>query len=134
MRRRSGRIALVAVLLAAVGLLVTSALRDTVTYYRTPAELLDDSDVAHQRIRLGGEVVPGSLRHDGDLVVFRLAEGGHEITVEQRGAPPETFREGTGAVVEGRLSSDGVFRSDHVLVRHGNEYRPSSPVVPVDAG
>ncbi|MEU9829404.1 cytochrome c maturation protein CcmE [Micromonospora chersina] len=135
MRRRAGRVTLVVVLLAAGALLVTSALRDTVTYYRTPGELLDDPGLAGHQVRLGGDVVPGSLRHEGELVVFRLAEAGHEITVEQRGAPPETFREGTGAVVEGTLSSDGVFRSDHMVVRHGNEYRPSSsPAVPVDAG
>jgi cytochrome c-type biogenesis protein CcmE len=133
-RRRAGRAALVAVLLAAGGLLVTAALRDTLTYYRTPAEVLDDPAAAGQRIRLGGDVVPGSLRRDGDLVVFRLAAGGHEITVRQHGVPPETFREGEGAVVEGTLASDGVFHSDQVMVRHGNEYRPStSPTGPVDA-
>ncbi len=41
--------------------------------------------------------------------------------------PPETFREGEDAVVEGRLGTDGVFDADHVVVRHGNEYRPSAP-------
>jgi cytochrome c-type biogenesis protein CcmE len=133
-RRRAGRTAVVAVLLAAGALLVTSALRDTLTYYRTPGEVLGDPDGARERVRLGGDVVPGSLRRDGDLVVFRLAEGGHEITVEQRGVPPETFREGEGAVIEGTLSADGRFRSDRVLVRHGNEYRPStSPAEPVHA-
>ncbi|MGN9779134.1 cytochrome c maturation protein CcmE [Micromonospora sp. H33] len=133
-RRRLGRTALVAVLLAACALLVTGALRDTLTYYRTPGEVLDDPDATRERVRLGGDVVPGSLRHSGDLVVFRLAEGGREVTVEQRGTPPQTFREGEGAVVEGILSADGVFRSDHVVVRHGNEYRPStSPAGPVDA-
>ncbi|MFU8871775.1 cytochrome c maturation protein CcmE [Micromonospora sp. SL4-19] len=132
-RRRAGRAALVAVLLAAGGLLVTSALRDTLTYYRTPAEVLAGPSTG-ERIRLGGDVVPGSLRHDGDVVVFRLAEGGREITVQQRGVPPETFREGEGAVVEGTLATDGVFHSDHVVVRHGNEYRPSTaPPGPVDA-
>ena len=133
-RRRPGRAALVVVLLAAGALLVTGALRGTLTYYRTPGEVLRDPDAARERVRLGGDVVPGSLRRDGDLVVFRLAEGGQEITVEQRGAPPGTFREGEGAVVEGTLSADGMFRSDRVVVRHGNEYRPSTaPVEPVDA-
>ncbi|MEU2613734.1 cytochrome c maturation protein CcmE [Micromonospora sp. NPDC007271] len=134
-RRRAGRAALVAVLLAAGGLLVTGALRDTLTYYRTPAEVLDQpAATGGGRIRLGGDVVPGSLRHDGDLVVFRLAADGHEITVRQRGVPPDTFREGEGAVVEGTLGADGVFHSDHVVVRHGNEYRPSTgPAGPVDA-
>jgi cytochrome c-type biogenesis protein CcmE len=123
-RRSGGRIAAVAVVLAAGALLVTGALRDTLTYYRTPGEVLDDPDAGRQRVRLGGEVVPGSLRRDGEVLVFRLAEAGREITVEQHGTPPETFREGEGAIVEGMVSDDGVFRSDHVLVRHGNEYRP----------
>ncbi|MGR6320225.1 cytochrome c maturation protein CcmE [Micromonospora soli] len=127
-----GGTALVAVLVAAGGLLVTAALRDTLTYYRTPAEVLADPAAARERVRLGGEVVPGSLRRDGDLVVFRLGDGGHEITVQQRGMPPETFREGQGAVVEGSLSTDGIFHADQVLVRHGNEYRPST-AGPVDA-
>ncbi|SIM83060.1 cytochrome c maturation protein CcmE [Micromonospora cremea] len=133
-RRRRGRTAVVAVLLAAGALLVTSALRETLTYYRTPYEVLGDPDATSERVRLGGDVVPGSLRRTGDLVVFRLAQDGHEITVEQRGVPPETFREGEGAVVEGTLSQDRVFRSDHVVVRHGNEYRPSTaPPGSVDA-
>ncbi|MFC4019123.1 cytochrome c maturation protein CcmE [Micromonospora sp. GCM10011542] len=133
-RRRAGRTAVAAVLLAVGALLVTSALRETLTYYRTPGEVLGDPDATRERVRLGGDVVPGSLRRSGELVVFSLAEGGHEITVEQRGVPPETFREGEGAVVEGTLSADGVFRSDYVVVRHGNEYGPStSPTGPVDA-
>ncbi|HEY0697791.1 MAG TPA: cytochrome c maturation protein CcmE, partial [Micromonospora sp.] len=116
-RPRAGRIGLVAVAVATGALLVAGALRDTLTYSRTPGEVVGDPAATRDRVRLGGEVVPGSLHSDGDRVVFRLAEAGHEITVEQRGMPPETFREGEGAVVEGTLSPDGVFRSDHVLVR-----------------
>ncbi|SCL32874.1 cytochrome c-type biogenesis protein CcmE [Micromonospora rhizosphaerae] len=133
-RPRSGRIAAIAVVLAAGGVLAASALQDTLTYYRTPAEVLGDPDAGRHRLRLGGEVVPGSLSRTDELVVFRLAEDGHEVTVAQRGVPPETFREGEEAVVEGVLDSDGVFRSDRVLVRHGNEYRPSTgPGKPADA-
>jgi cytochrome c-type biogenesis protein CcmE len=132
-RRSGGRIAAVAVVLAAGALVITGALRDTLTYYRTPGEVLDDPGAGRERVRLGGEVVPGSLRRSGEVLVFRLAEAGREITVEQRGAPPETFREGGGAVVEGTLSPDGVFRSDQLVVRHGNEYRPSPAPEPPDA-
>ncbi|GIJ26397.1 cytochrome c-type biogenesis protein CcmE [Micromonospora qiuiae] len=127
MIRRPGRLALLVLLLAGGGLLITGALRDTLTYYRTPGELLTHPTAAGERIRLGGEVVPGSVRHDGGLVLFRLSDGGHEVAVRQRGMPPETFREGEDAVVEGRLGTDGVFDADQVVVRHGNEYRPSAP-------
>ncbi|MEV0001707.1 cytochrome c maturation protein CcmE [Micromonospora sp. NPDC050980] len=134
MIRRPARLVLVAVLLAGGGLLVTAALRDTLTYYRTPGEVLADPAAARDRVRLGGAVVPGSVRRDGDLVLFRLAGSGHEVAVRQRGAPPETFRDGADAVVEGRLGMDGVFDADHVVVRHGNEYRPSAPAPePADA-
>ncbi|MEV0430477.1 cytochrome c maturation protein CcmE [Micromonospora sp. NPDC049836] len=125
MIRRPGRLALVAVLLAGGALLVTGALRDTLTYYRTPAEVLGDPAAIGERVRLGGEVVPGTVHQDGDLVVFRLGGSGQEVPVRQHGVPPETFREGQDAVVEGRLGTDGVFDADHLVVRHGNEYRPS---------
>ncbi|KXK63706.1 hypothetical protein AWW66_01725 [Micromonospora rosaria] len=134
MIRRPGRLALVAVLLAGGALLVTGALRDTLTYYRTPGEVLADPDAARERVRLGGEVVPGSVRRDGEVVLFRLADSGHEVAVRQSGMPPETFREGEDAVVEGRLGVDGVFDAEHVVVRHGNEYRPAPPPAePADA-
>jgi len=128
-----GRLALTAVVLTGAGLLVYGGLRDTLTYYRTPAEITTDQEARHTRTRLGGEVVPGSVRRDGGQTLFRLAADGHEITVRQRGVPPETFREGQGAVVEGLLGPDGVFRSDQVVVRHGNEYRPAGRESPPGA-
>ena len=125
--RRGGwaRFATGCVALAAVGLFVAATLNDTLSYYRTPDEVLTEPGTPGDRIRLGGEVVPGSVRHDGTHTVFRLAEGGRELTVTQRGMPPETFREGEGAVVEGVLGTDGTFHADQVIVRHGNEYRAS---------
>ena len=32
------------------------------------------------------------------------------------------FQEGIGAVVEGMLGEDDVFRTDRVMVKHSNEY------------
>ncbi|MFD0971759.1 cytochrome c maturation protein CcmE [Plantactinospora endophytica] len=118
-------VTLAAVLLAGTGLLVQAGLRDTLSYYRTPAELDADPAAPATRTRLTGMVVPGSVRHDGRQTVFRLAAEGHEVTVRQRGAPPDTFRAGQDAVVEGVLGPDGVFDSDQVVVRHGNDYRPA---------
>jgi cytochrome c-type biogenesis protein CcmE len=33
------------------------------------------------------------------------------------------FREGIGVVVEGSLGADGVFKTEHVMVKHSNEYK-----------
>ncbi|GAA3777415.1 cytochrome c maturation protein CcmE [Plantactinospora mayteni] len=125
---------LTAVVLAGTGLLTYGGLRGTLSYYRTPAEVAADPDARTTRARLGGTVVPGSVEHHGGQTVFRLVADGHEITVRQHGMPPDTFRPGQDAVVEGVLGPDGVFRSDQVLVRHGNEYRPADTDTGTDAG
>jgi cytochrome c-type biogenesis protein CcmE len=120
-----GKITLTLLLVAGIGLLVVSALQQTLTYYRTPTEVLADTAGRGERIRLGGQVVPGTLRRDGDQTGFRVSDGNRQVAVVQRGAPPRTFHEGQDTVVEGVLDAHGVFHSDVVMVKHGNEYRPA---------
>jgi cytochrome c-type biogenesis protein CcmE len=70
-------------------------------------------------------VTPGSVTFDptsGDLA-FRLHDESGEVAVHSVGTPPEMFREGIGAVVEGTLGADGVFEGRRLLVKHDNQYR-----------
>ncbi|MFC4859373.1 cytochrome c maturation protein CcmE [Actinophytocola glycyrrhizae] len=121
--RRRGVVLLVgAVVIAGVGLLVGAGLHDTLVYYRTPTEVVTSPPGA-ERVRLGGQVVPGSVSGDGEDTRFLLTDGKNEVPVVQRGAIPGTFREGEGAVVEGTLDARGTFRSDTLTVKHSNEYR-----------
>lgn len=121
-RRMLPLVVLVASVLCGVTLLVTAAFQGAVTYYRTPTELVAQPDPG--QVRLGGLVVAGSLHDDGDTVRFVLSDGANQLPVVTHGVPPSTLRERQGAVVEGTLGSDGVFRADTVIVRHSNEYRP----------
>jgi cytochrome c-type biogenesis protein CcmE len=116
---------LVVVALAGVSLLVISALQDTITYYRTPSEVAAHPALVGQHVRLGGRVVPGSVRHTGPLIRFALTDGRRDVTVVHQGDPPGTFREDQDAVVEGVPEADGVFHADRVIVKHSNEYRPA---------
>lgn len=104
-------------------LLVTAALQDSIVYYRTPTEASQSSTAIGDTMRLGGRVLPGSLRETGASTLFRLTDGHTDVVVVAAGALPDTFREGEGAVVEGVLEPDGVFRADTVAVKHSNEYR-----------
>jgi cytochrome c-type biogenesis protein CcmE len=122
-RGRRTAIGLLALVLAAgVALLVVAGLQDTVVYYRTPSELADQAATG-ERVRLGGQVVPGSVSRQGSLTRFRLSDGQRQVTVVQRGGVPGTFCEGEGAVVEGVLAADDVFHADRMEVKHSNEYR-----------
>lgn len=122
-RPRTPVIVLAGVVCAAVAILITAGLQDTVVYYRTPTEMGQSTAYVGHTARVGGQVLPGSLHNVGGGVEFRLSDGRSAVAVVAPVALPDTFREGQGAVVEGVLQPDGVFRADTVAVKHSNEYR-----------
>ena len=110
---------LVAVLLAMWGL------RDRVSYFYTPADIAAGKARNGEAMRLGGMVEKGSIRHepDGVTIRFLVTDGKATTPVVFRGIPPELFREGSGAVAEGRLQS-GTFVADTILAKHDERYMP----------
>lgn len=123
-RRLPWRLLLVAgVTLVAVGVLAGAGLKGNVVYYKTTSELAADPALRDQRLRLGGLVMTSSVSRTQDGVSFILSDGVQEIQVVNAGQPKGVFQEGQGALVEGVWGSDGVFRSDVLLVKHSNEYK-----------
>jgi cytochrome c-type biogenesis protein CcmE len=124
-RRLRLRLLLVAaVVLAAVGVLAFAGLSGSLVYYKTTSELLADHGLVGHRVRLGGLVVTGSVHRTAGGVRFELTDGVADVPVVNTGQPRGVFRDGQGAVVEGVLGRDGVFRSDVLLVKHSNSYEP----------
>jgi cytochrome c-type biogenesis protein CcmE len=70
-------------------------------------------------------VEKGSIEHEPDGVTIRfiLTDGKAETPVLYRGIVPDLFREGSGAVAEGRLQN-GVFVADTILAKHDERYMP----------
>lgn len=111
--------ALVAVLLAMWGL------KDRASYFYTPADIAAGKAIEGQGMRLGGMVEKGSLRREADGVTIRflVTDGKAETPVVFRGIVPDLFREGSGAVAEGRLEH-GTFVADNILAKHDERYMP----------
>ena len=105
----------------------TRALSGNLVYYVTPTELLEQQPAPGERLRLGGQVVPGSVHDVEDGVDFVVTDGTTRMTVVHDGATPSLFRTGIGVVLEGSYGADGAFHSDTMLVKHGEEYRPPAP-------
>lgn len=115
------------VILSAFGWLLFGGLNSNVVYFLTPTELHAREDAVYDvPIRLGGQVMPGSVNWDANSLqlLFTVTDGEKEIPVQSRGAPPQMFRDGIGVVVEGRLGRDGVLQSSSLMVKHSNEYQP----------
>jgi cytochrome c-type biogenesis protein CcmE len=56
-----------------------------------------------------------------------LTDGESEVTVHSTVAPTRSFREGSGAVVQGALGADGVFEASQVIVKHDENYEAPAP-------
>lgn len=128
MSRRTLKLGIgILVIAAALAVLVYAGLRDTMVYFVTPAELAAKGGDAYAKAwRLGGQVVPGSLkRGPGPLALsFRVSDGAASVPVTYNGVPPDLFKEGTGVVLEGKYTPEGVFRATLIMAKHSEEYRP----------
>lgn len=133
-RRPWGILVLVAVVLVVIGYLAFSSVGSALVYYVTPTELLDRGEAAiGETVRLGGLVEQGSVSGPATDLTFVVTDGQHGIEVHSTVAPTRSFREGSGAVVEGALGSDGVFEATRVIVKHDEKYEvPASGEVPSD--
>ena len=116
--------AAIVALLAAV-LLAMWGLRSQASYFYTPADIAAGKAEAGQAMRLGGMVERGSVHRQGDGVTIRFSvtDGKATTPVVYRGIVPDLFREGSGAVAEGRMEN-GVFAADTILAKHDERYMP----------
>ncbi|HEX9634661.1 MAG TPA: cytochrome c maturation protein CcmE [Candidatus Limnocylindria bacterium] len=131
-RSRWGVLLGIGVIAAVLAYLALSGMSNALVYYRTPTELLDLGESAiGQSVRLGGLVKPGSVHGPATDLTFVLTDGTNEVTVHSSVAPTTSFREGIGAVVEGEMTTAGVFEATQVIVKHDENYvAPSEGQLP----
>jgi cytochrome c-type biogenesis protein CcmE len=123
-RQRLQLVVVALVLLGGASGLVLYALSDTVAFFVTPSEIAEGKVEVDRRFRLGGLVVPGSIRRDDGTVAFMLTDQASEVQVRYRGLLPDLFREGQGIVAQGQLDGQGVFVASEVLAKHDESYMP----------
>ncbi len=114
--------ALVAIAIAAV--LILNALNSNIALYVTPSEVVAGNAPKGQAFRIGGMVKDGSVKRDGLTVHFVITDMAKDIPVAYTGILPDLFKEGKGAVIQGRLESNGQFVASEVLAKHDENYMP----------
>ncbi len=127
MRRRRLRwiSSMILVISLAVGLMLY-ALRQNISLFYSPSQLISGQAPQSQAIRAGGLVVSGSLVHSKfDLNIrFKLTDQKKIIQVIYQGILPDLFREGQGVVVQGVWGKDHIFIASSVLAKHDENYMP----------
>lgn len=135
MKPRHKRVAIVVGILAAVGVavgLVLNALQSNVAFFFTPTQVANGEAPAGRTFRLGGMVEKGSFKREQMRADFVITDTAKNVTVSYTGILPDLFKEGKGAVVQGKLGSDGRFVATEVLAKHDENYMPPEAQHAVD--
>jgi cytochrome c-type biogenesis protein CcmE len=115
------------VIFAALAYIIYGGMQEALVYFVTPSELkANEHSSADKFLRMGGMVVDGSMQKDLKNLTYRfeITDGTTIVPVFYKGVPPDLFTEGKGAVVEGRIGSDGVFQATMIMAKHAEEYSP----------
>jgi cytochrome c-type biogenesis protein CcmE len=127
MKPRHKRIALIAGGLAALGIatvFVMQALDSNIAFFVTPSEIAAGKAPQGKTFRVGGMVKEGSIKRDNLTVHFVVTDTVKEVPVAYTGILPDLFKEGKGAVAQGKLGADGIFTASEVLAKHDENYMP----------
>ncbi|NOT07658.1 MAG: cytochrome c maturation protein CcmE [Gemmatimonadales bacterium] len=124
-----------AVIVAGVGALIATGVKETGIYFLTPSELLAktqaDPGFHDVGLKVGAKVVPGSVRRDQATrtIDFRVSDGSSEFPVTYTGLVPDTFTDASNieVIVEGKYGRDGVFHATEVLAKCGSRYESELP-------
>jgi cytochrome c-type biogenesis protein CcmE len=115
-----------AVVLGAVMTLAVTSFNETKAYYQTVPELKAMGPRAEgRRVRVAGNVVPGSIvRREAGVVTFDIDYEGEGLSVRYTGrAPlPDTLVDRAQAVAEGTLTPDGTFEASLVQAKCASKY------------
>jgi cytochrome c-type biogenesis protein CcmE len=122
-----------AVILISLGFLAYTGVQDSKSYYVTIKELRGMGDGAFsKRLRVAGNVQPGSIKRSGTRVEFVLVENDQTLPVIYNGteAPPDTFKDSSQALADGSFGRDGVFHAKQLQAKCASKYAPQPPATP----
>jgi cytochrome c-type biogenesis protein CcmE len=101
------------------------AVSPAANYYITVDQYV--ARLANTPVRVGGSVVPGTIRWDNATrtLRFQIASTNAKMDVAYHAFAPDALRDDVTAIVEGARAADGSFVATSVLVRCPHQYLPA---------
>jgi cytochrome c-type biogenesis protein CcmE len=129
LKTRHKRIALIVgglVILGLVATLVLNAFQSNLVFFFSPTQVAAGEAPKGKSFRIGGMVKEGSIKREPDGVTLRfvMTDTEQDMIVAYKGILPDLFKEGKGAVAQGKLGDGGVFVASEVLAKHDENYMP----------
>ena len=130
---------LVTAIIGTLTWLAAGGINETKTYYKTISEVASMGDRAYDsRLRVGGDVEPGSIVRDGAAVRFVLKQDALKLNVVYTGSDPlpDTFRDASQALADGKMGRDGTFQASKIQAKCASKYegKPQYKVPATNSG
>jgi cytochrome c-type biogenesis protein CcmE len=116
---------LMALIVGSLVWLAVGGVKETKSYYKTIPELAQmGKDAQTSRLRVGGDILPGSIVRSGMQTSFVLHQGAQKLNVVYTGSDPlpDTFRDNAQALADGRLGADGTFQANKIQAKCASKY------------
>lgn len=113
----------IAVFMAIIACLLF-AFRDSISFYRTPMQVKPQDYKSGAVFRIGGYVSGPLKLITTNCMSFTISDKKAKVPVCYCGFVPNLFRIGQGVVVEGKFTSDKIFRARRLLTKHDERYHP----------
>lgn len=113
------------VVVAALGWLGFVGFQESKSYYLTVAEYAALGSDAHGKtLKVAGDVVQGSIDRSKPQMEFVISHQGKDLKVRYIGSDviPDTFKDGSKAVVEGKVAQDGVLQARKIEAKCASKY------------
>ena len=121
------RIQVIVILLGSLlisSVLIGYGLREGISYFKSPSELINSPTRPNQLIRVGGLVEGGSINMNAEgEISFLVTDKNKSIEVRYNGILPDLFSENQGVISSGYFV-DGIFKADEILAKHDEKYMP----------
>ncbi len=112
------------VVVAALTWLGFVGFQESKSYYLTVEEYAALKDVHGKTLKVAGDVVEGSIDRSKPQMEFVIAHSGKSLKVRYIGKDviPDTFKDGSKAVVEGSIAQDGVLQARRIEAKCASKY------------
>ena len=113
------------VIIAALAWLGFVGFQESKAYYITVDEYYSlKGEIGDKTFKLAGDVVTGSIDRTKSQMEFVIGSSETTIKVRYIGSDiiPDTFTDGSTALVEGTIAPDGVFQARHIEAKCASKY------------
>jgi cytochrome c-type biogenesis protein CcmE len=113
------------IIVAALAWLGFVGFEESKAYYITVQEYIAaEGSLKEKTLKIAGDVAAGSVDRTKPQMEFVLESQGKSLRVRYVGKDiiPDTFKDGSKAVVEGKASPDGIFQAHRIEAKCASKY------------